>query len=250
MAARLKRRKTVIIGDTTARDGNVIRLSRTERIDVEPEQLARHGIITQGNGNSTAIHSAYSALRLQVVKFAAQRKLGCLLMTSPTAKSGTTVTAINLALQIARHNNRTAMLLDFNLRNPSIHRYFGCKPKFGISECIRGEVPFENILFSPIDRLTVAPACQAESGASALLQSPEVFSLLEEVVSRYPERLVILDTPPILEWDDVFSLLPEMDASLLVVRSGMSEAAHVRRALHCLQTKPSVGVVLNGIGAW
>jgi len=250
MTARLKRGKPVIVGEVSHSDSNIIRLSRTARVEVAPEALARQGIITPANGGGTAIHSAYNALRSQVAEFAARRKLGCLLITSPTAGAGTTVTSINLALQIARHMNRTALLLDFNLRRPAIHHYFGYTPKYGIAECIRREVAFERILFSPLERLTVAPALRAESNATDLLLSPEVSTLLKEVASRYQERLVILDTPPVLEWDDAVTLLPEVDATLLVVKAGSSQASEVRHAMGCLRNTPSVGVVLNGAGKW
>jgi protein-tyrosine kinase len=224
---------------------NVIRLSRTPRIEIQPDALARQGILAPGVAGSGQMLSACKALGTLVTRFGKRHKLDSLLVAAPAGGTGTTVTAINLAFQLTRQVNRTVLLVDLNLRRPALHHYFGYQPAYGIAECIRGEVPLKKILFSPVERLTVAPSTRPESDADALLSNPSAGRLVQEMVSRYRERLVIFDCPPVLEWDDIAALLPEIDASLLVVKAGRTRLDQAQQALAYLQDATNIGVVLN-----
>jgi Mrp family chromosome partitioning ATPase len=186
-------------------------------------------------------------LKTITLNFNEQHDIRSVMVTSPTPGVGKTVTAINLGVQIARHTNRTALLLDLNFRRPAIHRYFGHRPRMGIADCLQEGIAFRDILFTPVDRLVVAPS--GEGDATELISSPLLAELIDETVSRYKERLIILDMPSVLECDDVVALAPKVDANLLVLEAGKSRHHEVEETLGCLSGTRTLGVVLNRVGA-
>ena len=227
-------------------NGKVIRLSATPRIPVRPEALERRGImLAGGNGAAQKAYRAHSALKAITLNFNAEHDIRSVMVTSPTVGVGKTVTAINLGIQIARQTNRTALLLDLNFRRPAIHRYFDHRPRRGIAEYLDGGVAFRDILFTPVDRLIVAPSGSSQVDPAELIGSPLLAELIDETVSRYKERLIILDMPSVLECDDVLVLAPKADANLLVLEAGKSRHREVEEALECLSGTRTLGVVLN-----
>ncbi len=234
----------------SAENGKVIRLSVTPRITVQAEMLQRRGILLgAGDGDAQPGYSSYTALKARTLNLCDEHDIRSLIITSPTPGTGKTVMAVNLGIQIARQTNRTALLLDLNFRRPALHRYFHQQPGCGIADCLRGSVAFADILFSPVDRLSVAPSGHSDGDRSELITSAMMADLLDETVSRYKERLVILDMPSVLESDDVLALSANADANLLVLEAGTSNRGEVQQALECLSGTRTLGLVLNRVDA-
>jgi Mrp family chromosome partitioning ATPase len=229
--------------------GNVIRLSVTPRIAVDAMALQGMGILLQADdGVSRQAYLALSALKTMVLNFSDNHGVRSMMITSPTPGLGKTVTAINLGIQIARHTNRTALLLDLNFHRPAMQRYFGYRARSGLADYISGAAEFGDILFSPVDRLSVAPCGNVGRDPRELITSPILADLIEETVARYKERLVILDMPSVLECDDVLSLSHSVRANLLVLGAGESRQQEVQETLKYLSGTQTLGLVLNRAG--
>ncbi len=132
---------------------------RTPSLTVDPVLLERERILPAGAGGPYG--SAYKLLRTQALKRLEQNRShvaggG----SSPCANDGKTLTAINLAIAIAATTGRTALLVDFDLRNPSLHRRFGFEPAVGVEECLEARRPVLEALVkvSGYERLTLLPA--------------------------------------------------------------------------------------------
>src|SRR5207253_751902 len=160
-------------------------------------QLARNLVI--GARAPGEAYSAYNRLRTQVITRLQENHWSTVAITSPSSATGNTLTAINLAISIARDFSYTVLLVELDLVNPSFHKIFGFEQRQGIVDYLLNDVPIPEILLNPgIDRLVVIPAGSPVANSSELLSSPKMIRLVEELKLRYEHRIVLFDLPPVL----------------------------------------------------
>lgn len=216
--------------------------TRVSKLDVA---VLRENKVIYGDADREGL-TAYKMLRTQVLQRMVAREWNALAITSPAEGDGKSLTAINLAISLARELHHTVLLADLDLRNPSIHRYFGIQPQRGIDDYLLHGVPLNEILVNPgIERLVLLPARSAVENSSELLASPVMGRLVQELKSRYPSRMVLFDLPPILASDDALSFAPHIDALLLVLRDAKTTRDELEHALDILKEVPILGTVLN-----
>ena len=210
----------------------------------ERRQPARDLVI--GDGPPSEIYSAFKRLRNQIIKRLQENGWTTVAITSPSRASGTTLTAINLAISIARDFSYTVLLVELDLVDPSFRQVLGFKQRQGIVDHLLRDVPIAEILLDPgIDRLVVIPAGSPVTNSSELLASPKMTRLLGELTLRYEHRIVLFDLPAVLAIDDAKAFSPFVDCALLVVEEGETRVNDVRRALDHLKSTKILGVVLN-----
>ncbi len=222
--------------------------SQTRTVVVAPETLERNRVIA--GMNEPAVNGAYKMLRTHVLQRMRAHGWSTLAVTSPTSGEGKSLTAVNLAISLAKEVNHTVLLVDLDLRRPSIARYFGYEPPFGLSDCLLDDVPLSEILFTPgIERLAVLPGGKSIVESSELLTAPKMVQLAREFKDRYARRTVIYDMPPILLADDLLAFSPNIDAALLVVQEGKTRKDDLRRAMAMLTGVNIIGTALNQAAA-
>ena len=193
-----------------------------------------------------AVSDAYKVLRTAILQRMRANGWKSLAITSPARGAGKTLTAVNLAVSMAREVNSSVLLVDLDLRRPKVHQYFSDEKLPGISDYLAGDRPLNDILFNPgLDRLVVLPGHRAFSNSSEMLSSPRMVQLAKELKSRYPSRIVIYDMPPLLVCDDVMAFSPYVDAVLLVVEEGGTSREELRRATELIAGLNLIGTVLN-----
>lgn len=227
-------------------NGSPITYSQTRTATVDPALLRANRVIF-GDADRAGL-AAYKMLRTQVMQRMAAKGWNALAITSPTEQDGKTLTAVNLAISLARELHKTVLLVDTDLRNPSVSKYFGVEPNKGISDhLLRGE-PLSNVLVNPgIERLVILPGREHVANSSELLASPAMGTMVGELKSRYPSRLVIFDLPPILLADDALAFSPYVDAFVLVVRDGKTRKSMVEQAVELMGGISILGTVLNDV---
>jgi len=207
-------------------------------------RLARNRVI--GAGASSEVYSAYNRLRTQIIQRLQENAWNTVAITSPSRASGNTLTAINLAISIAREFNYTVLLVELDLVNPSFREILGFTQQQGIVDHLLRDVPISEILLNPgIDRLVVIPAGSPVTNSSELLSSPKMIRLVEELKIRYERRIILFDLPSVLTNGDAMAFSPLVDCALLVVEEGETRVSDVRRALDYLRSTNILGVVLN-----
>lgn len=222
-----------------------IQYSRTKVHALDIALLRGNRVVLEDSDRSSL--AAYKMLRTQVLQRMTARGWNALAVTSPVPGDGKTLTSINLAISLARELHHTVLLVDMDLRNPNVHRYFGLEPSIGISDFLLGAAEIGDVMINPgIERLVVLPGRVAVENSSEILASPAMGHLVQELKSRYPSRMVLFDLPPVLSADDALSFAPFVDAFLLVVRDGKSTNAEIERAMEILRDIPVIGTVLNG----
>jgi capsular exopolysaccharide synthesis family protein len=220
-----------------------IEYTNTRVIEISPEALRARRVVAGAEHDADA--DAYRILRTQVLLRMRQEGWNTLGVTSPVRGAGSTLTAINLAVSLAQDINHTVLLVDLDLRNPSVRDYFVDEPVPGLSDyLLDNELP--ELLFSPgIDRLVVLPGNQPISRSSEFLASPRMVGLLNELKKRYDSRIVIFDLPPVLSSDDVLVVGQQLDALMLVAEDGRTKKQDLARSLELLSGFNVLGTVLN-----
>jgi capsular exopolysaccharide synthesis family protein len=191
------------------------------------------------------IIDAYGLLRTRVLRRMKQNKWKSIGITSAGVDDGKTLTAINLGISIAMNQTSNVVIVDADLRNPSIHKSFGFNPQFGLSDYLTSDTPIDKVLIHPgIDRLVVLPGNKGAESSSELLSSPKMSRLAKEL-KMHLSRIVIYDLPPVLVGDDVAAFAPNLDTALLVVEEGSTETDKLKRSIDLLEGVDIVGTVLN-----
>jgi capsular exopolysaccharide synthesis family protein len=190
---------------------------------------------------------AYKMLRTQVFQRLRENGWNSLAVTSPGLNEGKTLTAINLAISLAMEVNYTVLLVDADLRHPSVHSYFGIEAECGLSDYLTADKPLSELLIHPeeIPGLVILPGGKPLANSAEMLNSPKMVRLVEELKTRYSSRIILFDLPPLLGAADTLAFSPYVDAALLVIEDGKTQAEDVKRAVGLLQGTSVIGTVLN-----
>ena len=223
--------------------GDVI-YGQTQVVRLIPERLERNRIVAYNKNSSMGW--AFDLLRTQVLKKMEENGWRTLAITSPTPEAGKTVVAINLAMSIAHHTTKTALLVDFDLRRPKVGAYLGLPMEKSLNDLLAGKAELQDVLVNPtLPRLVVLPTKSPVSKSTEVLSSPRVGELITELRERYDSRIVIFDLPPLLSTDDAIAVLPKIDCVLMVVANGMTTQKEIEECLHHLPEANLIGTVLN-----
>jgi capsular exopolysaccharide synthesis family protein len=212
-----------------------------------PRKFTDDAHLVLANRPGSPIAERYRRLRLKLDQpgpDGAPRQL--LLVTSAVPEEGKTTTAVNLALAFAEDRDRHTLLIDADLRRPSLTRYVTPPPTLGFSEVLTGEASLDHVLIElKSARLTMLPAGAPTQNPLELLQSDFLGSVLAELRRRFDR--IIIDTPPTVPFTDAAVLNALCDGALLVIRAGKTTGSLIERARASLVHSTLLGVVLNDV---
>ena len=195
---------------------------------------------------SSMVAEQFRRLRTYIIKAGRGDAQKTILVTSALAGEGKSLVAINLAITIAVELHSNALLVDCDLRNPSISRLFGFQEKKGLSDYLLGEAEIPDLLIkTPVDKLSILPGGTLQDNPVELIGSKKMKSLVDDLKTRYDDRYIILDSSPILATTEPSVLNDMVDGILLVIKSGDTPRESVQFALSLLDKKKVMGVVLN-----
>jgi protein-tyrosine kinase len=192
----------------------------------------------------------YDMLRTQVLQAMDQNGWQILAITSPTAGCGKSVTACNLAMSIARLSERPVLLVDMDLQKPKVAEYLGIDARRGMLSVLQGSVGLSNaILRASIgeNRMLVLPGEVCKSGSAEWMASQAMTNALQALRRDFRSHVIILDLPPVLVGDEVISLLPQIDAVLLITSVGASTLSDIKECNKHIKSTPIVRVVVNKV---
>lgn len=221
-----------------------VQYAHTATVSLDEAHLDEHRVVSHKKEHPASW--AFDVLRTQVLQKMDENGWRTLAITSPSVDSGKTLVAINLAISIAQQTNRTALLVDFDLRRPRVTEVLGLKRNVSLNDVLDGRADIGEAMVNPgIERFVVLPTNRPVARASETLSSAKVGGLIQDLRERYRDRIVVFDLPPVLAADDVMSLLPRVDCVLMVVGSGVSTQNEVEEAMNRLSKANLLGVVLN-----
>ena len=189
----------------------------------------------------------YRQLRTRLAHAEGAQNLRTVLVTSPQKGEGKSITSANLALTMAQEMHRRVVIIEADLRKPSLRHLFGLPAGLGLAEYLSGAAELNEVMrFLPDHNLTVIDAGGSPANPAELLGSTAMRRLLDQLRSRFDR--VILDTPPVLPLADVAVLAPLVDGALMVVRAGVTPKPAIENALRAFDSSRLLGVVLNESG--
>ena len=220
-------------------------ISKKRRAILDPDHLESSRIIHDDFALDAI--TPYKMLRTRVLQKMDKNDWRILAVTASHESAGKTITAINLAMMIARSGGRSVYLLDLDLRKPGIARSLGIKDvSTGVGDYLSGKRKLEEILWSiGVDNLFVAVGKGRFDHSSELLVSTPMIELVSAIRSDPSEPLIIIDLPPVLAADDAVAITPIIDSVLFVVAEGETKRADITHSLELLRDVDLLGVVLN-----
>ena len=223
-----------------------IHYTHTRTVTVDMDRLRRNRLIVAGSDET--LGEAYRLLRTHILHGTERESRNTLMVTGPRPNEGKTLTTINLAIAIAHKVGQTVLVVDGDLRNPSVHRYLDLPAGPGLVDYLTSGYPIAESLVHPegLANLVVLPAGRSTTRSVELLSSPRMVDLVRELKHFYPDRYVLFDLPPLL-YADPLAFAPLVDGILLVVEAGSTPREEITRALETLKEFPVLGCVLNKI---
>ncbi len=204
-------------------------------------------LVTQVRPQSQMAES-YRALRTSLLLSNLGAPPKVIMVTSALPQEGKTTTSINTAVVLAQKGVRV-LLIDADLRRPSIHKTLGLGPHTGLSNVLTGSTTMEQAIIRStiLPNLFVLPAGTPPPNPAELLASPDMRDALNQLKEQYDH--IVIDTPPSLSVTDAVVLSPRADAVVLVIRSGQTTKQALRRSCDILMQVNAkvVGVLLNAV---
>jgi capsular exopolysaccharide synthesis family protein len=219
--------------------GEILRRCQTLNLSVTPQNR----LVTLAGGDTPATE-AFRLLSVRIRHLRRDRKLRKLLITSTIPQEGKSVVSANLACALTSGTRQRVLLLEGDVRRPTLSKVFGLKAYPGICEYLQGE----RTLAASIYRLEPAgiwflPAGMAPADPLELLESTKLPALMEQLTTWFD--WVIVDSPPVLPLADTSVWTRLADGILLVTRQGTTQKRHLKRGLEGLESKKVIGAVLN-----
>ncbi|MDQ6679836.1 MAG: XrtA-associated tyrosine autokinase [Pseudomonadota bacterium] len=223
----------------------------SRRVELDLDALAAAGIVTP-NAPRSQTADQFRVIKRPLIGNAMGKgastpaRANLIMVTSALAGEGKTFTSINLAMSLAAEMDHTVMLVDADVARPSVPRVLGFPEGPGLLDLLDESVDMASVLLKTnIDKLTILPSGTPHARATELLASDAMRHLLEDMASRYSDRIIIFDSPPLLLTTESRALAANMGQIVMVIQAGRTLQADVRNALATIHACPIKLLVLN-----
>jgi protein-tyrosine kinase len=219
---------------------------------LDTRQLARHGIRMPTEGRSKSVEE-FRLIKRNLMNAwsqdgaAADQPPGRLIMiTSARPGEGKSFVAINLALAFACETDIHVLLVDIDTNHPMLPTFFGVAGEKGLVDVLAGDLRLPDVLVrTTLPKLAILPSGQGGPHVPELLSSKPMSALLADMTSRYPDRVIIIDTPPCLASSDAATLAPLVGQIVFVVEAHRTHQQEIESGLGQLGGCPRISLLLN-----
>jgi protein-tyrosine kinase len=224
---------------------------QTKRIELDLNHMRDSGMVTAAGGRTPLVEDFRIIKRPLIKKAFAERQPGekpgnLIMITSSLPGEGKTYCAINLAMSIAMELDHTVLLVDADVARPSVLRVLGLPGQRGLMEILLENVDMGDVMLrTNVDTLTILPAGASNARATELLASQTMSALVEEIANRYPDRIVIFDSPPLLLTSEAHVLAGHMGQIVVVVEAETTTQHAVKESLRQLEGLANVNLIYN-----
>ena len=223
-----------------------------KRVEIDMVRLAANNMVTSEGGRNP-VAEEFRVIKRPLIENAFSRdgrtvnRNNLIMVTSALPGEGKTFSAINLAISIAMELDHTVLLIDADVARPSVLRTLGLKAQAGLMDVLLDpKLDVADVLLKTnIDTLSILPAGKSHRHATELLASQTMSTLLDEIASRYPDRIVIFDSPPLLLTSEARVLASQMGQIVVVIEAETTTMHAVKSALSQLEACTNVNLVYN-----
>jgi len=171
-----------------------------------------------------------------------------ILVTSALAGEGKSTVSANFAVAISQMIGEYVLLVDSDLRRPDLHNFFGMPPRPGLAEYLSEDINLADLLIkTDFEKLTLLQAGRVPANSTELLHSEKMNNLIKELKSRYSDRYIIIDSPPIMSTSEPDVLAEQVDGVVVVVRAGMTPREIVEDVVSQINPDKLLGVIMNDV---
>ena len=223
-------------------------------VEIDLEDLACHAIVTPNTSNTMLMEQFRMVKQPLLMRVASRGKdalqnSNLIMIASAVPSEGKTSVSISLAMSIAMEHDKTVLLVDADVMKDDVSRRLGITVEKGLSDylALPDSQLSEYLVKTNVPTLTVLPAGRRHPNITEFLGSDGMGRLIRELSTRYEDRIVIFDSPPILSSAGAAILAPHMGQILVVVAATSTSQAQVAEALRILGPTENVGLILNKI---
>lgn len=223
-----------------------------QRVELDLVRMREVGLVTAASGRTTLLEDFRIIKRPLLQRAFSERgptdKPGNLIMvTSSLPGEGKTFCAINLAMSIAMELDHTVLLIDADVARPSVLRTLGLPAQRGLMDMLLDDkLDLSDVMLrTNVDTFSILPAGTSTPHATELLASSAMAALVHEIAHRYPDRIVIFDSPPLLLTSESRVLASHMGQIAMVVESQTTTQHAVKEALRQLEGCSNVNLIYN-----
>ena len=225
---------------------------QTKFIELDLARMRDSGMVTAAGGRTPLVEDFRIIKRPLLKKAFSERQAGenpgnLIMITSSLPGEGKTYCAINLAMSIAMELDHTVLLVDADVARPSILRVLGLPAQPGLMDILLDEkVDMGDVMLrTNVDTLSILPAGTNNPRATELLASQTMTTFVNEIANRYPDRIVIFDSPPLLLTSEAHELASHMGQIVVVVEAETTTQHAVQESLRQLEGLPNVNLIYN-----
>lgn len=225
--------------------------AQSKRVELDLEALAAQGFLTP-NAPRTQMADQYRVIKRPLIKNAMGKgpskinHANLIMVTSALPGEGKSFTSLNLAMSIAAELDNTVMLVDADVARPSVLRMLGLPQGPGLLDVLEDSVDMASVLLrTNVDKLTILPSGTPHPKATELLASDAMTQLLENMANRYPDRIIIFDSPPLLLTTEARVLASHMGQIVVVVHADKTAQSAVQQAVSTIESCPVKMMLLN-----
>lgn len=206
-------------------------------------------IIDHRNPDSP-VAEEYRKLKTVILRMTRENFRNTVMVTSAVSGEGKSVTSANLSVMLAREYGQTVLLIDADLRRPSLQDYLGMAPHVGLADCLDDNIDAGRaIVKTGIPKLSFMSAGKSVENPSELLSSQRMKAFLLELKHRYQDRYIIIDSAPILLFAETQAMSTLVEGVLVVVKEGGVSLKGVTDMLDILKSATVLGIVYNNASA-
>ncbi len=228
------------------------RKQSTKKVELDLNRMRDMGMVTAAGGRTLLVEDFRIIKRPLLKRAFAERSDNAppgnlIMITSSLPGEGKTYCAINLAMSIAMELDHTVLLVDADVARPSILRTLGLPAQRGLMDLLLDDKLdlSEVMLRTNVDTLSILPAGTSTARATELLASQTMSAFVTEIANRYPDRIVIFDSPPLLLTSEAHVLATHMGQIVLVVESETTTQHAVKESLRQLEGCSNVNLIYN-----
>lgn len=224
----------------------------TRRVELDLARMRDLGLVTAASGRTRLLED-FRIIKRPLLKRAFTEPAvngnpnNLIMITSSLPGEGKTYCAINLAMSIAMELDHTVLLVDADVARPSVLRTLGLPAHRGLMDILLDDQldMADVMLRTNVDTLSILPAGTSTQRATELLASSTMTNLVTEIANRYPDRIVIFDSPPLLLTSESRVLASHMGQIVMVVEAQTTTQHAVKEALSQLKDYPNVNLIYN-----
>lgn len=226
--------------------------SALDPFEIDLERLVNNGHISL-LGDRRQINEEYREIKRKLLANAfgplakTLHNSNIIMVSSSRPSEGKTFTATNLAMSIAAEQDKTVLLVDADVLKPNVLNTLGLERRKGLMEYLTGEVEdIADVLYpTNIEKLKIIPAGKSHHLSTEMLASQKMHETVNEFANRYPDRIVIFDTPPLIGINESAVLANFAGQAVVVVEEGRAKVADIKLAVERLNPNMAIGFVVN-----